>query len=220
MLTKLLCVEGVQYYVHDTATHLTASLGAAATFFSDRQDLTPCTVINWAEDRFESKDLGFISNDFALHDDVWSPSFLDGKILLTFSRTTEVTDFALIVLILRTPKSTVLRIGKWEIESTLSDETFRIPNGPYAIQLKNGNIFAVSRFFDDIYHSFIGGSVKSIGDSFEWLNIEVSLIPHSTRFWLILEQRNNIAVPSKLYTQANPIRSLSGVSSYTRETIS
>ena len=42
---------------------------------------------------------------------------------------------------------------------------------------ENGDIFAVSRFYDDTYSSFIDGSVKSTGGSFEWLNTEVSLYP-------------------------------------------
>ena len=84
--TKLLCVGGIQYYVHDTPAHLITTLRSAATVPSDRQgDLVPCTIINWDKDHFESKDLEFISNNFALYDDVWNPSFLDGKILLTFT---------------------------------------------------------------------------------------------------------------------------------------
>ena len=35
---------------------------------------------------------------------------------------------------------------------------------------KNGDIFAVSKVFNDTYSSFIDGSIKSTEDLFEWLD--------------------------------------------------
>ena len=77
------------------------------------------------------------------------------------------------MIIIRTPKSTIIRIGKCEI--ILTETSKDVPNGPYVVRSENGDIFGVSKLFDDQYEAFIGGSVKSNGGSFKWLGIEVSL---------------------------------------------
>lgn len=50
-----------------------------------------------------------------------------------------------------------------------------LPNGPYVVQTSTGDIFAVSKLFEDRCEAFIGGSVRPSlhDDCFEWLNIEV-----------------------------------------------
>lgn len=53
-----------------------------------------------------------------------------------------------------------------------------LPNGPYVIETVNGDVFAVSRLFDDRYEAFIGGAVRPGPQdrSFEFLKIEVCCV--------------------------------------------
>ena len=82
-LTERLRVGGIQYYIHDTASmHLMISLRSSVfVSVSERQgNWIPCTVINWPKMDLDIQDLDTILNDFALQDDVWNRSFLDGTI--------------------------------------------------------------------------------------------------------------------------------------------
>ena len=76
---------------------------------------------------------------------------------------------------MRTPRSTVIQIGKRVLTTPSTDTKKDVPNGPYVVRLDNGDTFPVSRFFEDTYEAFIGGAVKSVGASFEWIGIQVSL---------------------------------------------
>ena len=42
-------------------------------------DLRPCTLINWGEEDSDKQDLDAIISNFTVHDDVWTPAFLDGE---------------------------------------------------------------------------------------------------------------------------------------------
>lgn len=42
-------------------------------------DLRPCTVTDWSEDQLNKENLDSISAKFALHDDIWTPAFLEGE---------------------------------------------------------------------------------------------------------------------------------------------
>lgn len=117
-----------------------------------------------------------------------------------------------IFIILRASKSVVIRVDKREVSSILTEASEYIPDGPYAIRSATGEVFAVSKLFDDTNESFIGGSVKCIAEhgSFAWLNIEV-IYTTLLDIDVINTTKNRIAVPSKLYHEVSPARSLSGV---------
>ena len=160
----------IQYYVHETAS-LRLMISLQSRVSKKRASLIPCTIINWPESHFES--LEVISKKFAPRDDVWSPAFLEGGSgSLLRGQTNKV---CLPAVIVRTPQSTRLIIDKWELVFASTEANKHVPNGPYAMSSESRDVFAVSRFFDDTHSAFIGGSVKRIGDSFEWLDIGVSL---------------------------------------------
>ncbi len=48
-------------------------------FDSLEGDLHPCTVINRSKDQLDNEDFHIITSDFTLHDDVWTPAFLEGE---------------------------------------------------------------------------------------------------------------------------------------------
>ena len=48
-------------------------------FGSHNRDVLPCTVVNWSNEHFSKKDLDAITAKYALHDDVWTPAFLQGE---------------------------------------------------------------------------------------------------------------------------------------------
>lgn len=54
--------------------------------------------------------------------------------------------------------------------------TVQIPEGPYVVQTMTGQIFAVSKLFEDSCQAFIGGSLRPCSPSgfFEWMHDEVS----------------------------------------------
>lgn len=65
VLSTLLRVGDVEYYVHDTAIQrLSPPFPSAARW---QEDLVPCTVVSWVEKHFDDEDL---NDDFAFYDDV------------------------------------------------------------------------------------------------------------------------------------------------------
>jgi hypothetical protein len=79
------------------------------------------------------------------------------------------------VVVLRAAQSVSINIaGKAAFVLTELPGT-DLPNGPYVVQTSNGDIFAVSRLFEDRCGAFIGGSARPgpHDDCFKWLNIEV-----------------------------------------------
>ncbi|KAL9124029.1 MAG: hypothetical protein Q9217_006597 [Psora testacea] len=156
---NLITVGPTEYYVHQTASHhlpFSPSSFETSASGSPTNDLVPCTVINWTQDQFTENDLKTIVAKYARLDDVWTPAFLP-------------------IVILRVSKAVSVNFVS-DVASILTEiSATELPNGPYTARPATGEVFALSRLFDDRYEAFIGGSVRPSlqNHSFEWLEIEL-----------------------------------------------
>lgn len=145
----------IEYYLDQAPAHvITFQPSRPLDGLSSRLkgDLRPCTVINWSKDQLNKEDLDSISAGFALHDDVWTPAFLE-------------------VVVLKTPhtsKICVVRDGALVVSES---ESTHLTTGPYAIRPSTGEILRVSRLYDDDCCAFIGASLAFSAQlhSFQWL---------------------------------------------------
>ena len=73
------------------------------------------------------------------------------------------------------PQNLVIELEKDVITIVTQPTSVPLPDGPYILQTTTGQMFAVSKLFDDKFHAFIGGSLKfdSLSGSFEWMHEEV-----------------------------------------------
>lgn len=151
---------------------------ASSTSVEIERDFVPITVINWIKDRFTDDDLTKIVEDFIARDDVWTIEFLRA-------------------IVLQVPQNLVIELEKDVITIVTQPTSVPLPDGPYILQTTTGQMFAVSKLFDDKFHAFIGGSLKfdSLSGSFEWMHEE-----------------GRIAVPSRLYYQPTVSKPLAGYS--------
>lgn len=129
-------------------------LDSRALFGRFRNDLLPCTVLDWVKEGFDDKDIEELAADLARRDDVWTRDFFN-------------------VIILRSSKSVVLYLGQRPVIAFRQAICPRFPEGPYAIRPVTGEIFPVTKFHSGKSDAFIGGSLRfnALFDSFEWLNI-------------------------------------------------
>ena len=75
-------VGEIEYYLHQVPAHVITfqpSRPLDGLFSGLKGDLRPCTVTDWSEDQLNKEDLDSISAKYALHDDVWTPAFLEGE---------------------------------------------------------------------------------------------------------------------------------------------
>ena len=78
----IITVGEVEYYLHHAPAHVLSfhpSHPSRQLFLGLDQDLLPCTVIDWSKDQLNKDDLEALTANFALHDDVWTPAFLQGE---------------------------------------------------------------------------------------------------------------------------------------------
>lgn len=159
---------------------------ASSTNFEIETDFVPVTVINWVKERFTDDDLTKIVHDFTARDDVWTIEFLQGEdtfhlsiVIPNDEDILRITD-ARKAIILQVPRKLVIELEKDVITIVTQPTSGQIPDGPYIMQTTTGQIFAVSRLFDDNFQAFIGGSLEfdSLSGSFEWMHEEVGLTVH------------------------------------------
>ena len=73
---------GIEYYLDQFPIH---TISFQPPYSSDeifnglKEDLIPCTVFNGSKEEFNNEDLDAISAELALHDDVWTPAFLQSE---------------------------------------------------------------------------------------------------------------------------------------------
>lgn len=62
------------------------------------------------------------------------------------------------------------------ITTVIESISLKLPDGPYIMQKRTGQIFAVSKLFEDKYQAFIGGSYRldTPSGSFEWMHEAVN----------------------------------------------
>ena len=73
---------GIKYYVDPAPVQVISfqpSRPSDGFFSSLNGDLRPCTVIDNSNDHLNKEDLDTITSNLALHDDVWTPAFLEGE---------------------------------------------------------------------------------------------------------------------------------------------
>ncbi len=71
-----------EYYLDPAAAEVISfqpSPPSNGFFDSLKGDLRPCTTINRSKDQLGNEDFHVITSDFTLHDDIWTPAFLEGK---------------------------------------------------------------------------------------------------------------------------------------------
>ena len=80
--TIITTFEGIEYCLDPAAAQVISfkpSRPSDGFFSSLNEDLRPCTVINYSKDQPNKKELNAIISKTALHDDVWTPAFLEGE---------------------------------------------------------------------------------------------------------------------------------------------
>ena len=73
---------GIKHYVDPAPAQVISfrpSRPSDGFFSSLNGELYPCTVIDNSNDHLNNEDLDTITSNFALHDDVWTPAFLEGE---------------------------------------------------------------------------------------------------------------------------------------------
>ena len=73
---------GFEYYLDRAPAHeptVQPCRPSDKPFWALKEDLLPCTVIDWSKDQLSKEDLDATRANLSLHDDVWTPTFLEGK---------------------------------------------------------------------------------------------------------------------------------------------
>lgn len=84
--TIITSLGGIDYYLDGSAAVVIFSqLLRPSNAFSNsiEGDLRPCTVVDWSKDHLNKEDLSAISSKYTVHDDVWTPAFLEGENILS-----------------------------------------------------------------------------------------------------------------------------------------
>lgn len=79
-------------------------------------------------------------------------------------------------IVLQAPQKLVIELDMDVVTILTQSAAVCIPDGPYILQTMTGQVFAVSKLFEDKYQAFIGGSFRPDSSSvfFEWMHGEVS----------------------------------------------
>ncbi|KAF2493173.1 amidase signature enzyme [Lophium mytilinum] len=193
-----LTIGGSDFLVHEEPTFSIHPSEDHAPLF------TPLTLFSWDKPLSSGKDLrentyrDIIKAKFASFDDVWNEGFSDIEIIRGASSSIGYRS---------NPGQQKKSSSPW-IEQRLEYTSIKdhgprthekIPDGPYVAN-PQGDVFAVSRLFEDSQQCFIGGSLSR--------KFHVDR-PHQAYGWL---QTDRIAVPSRLYSEERSgIKPLAGL---------
>ena len=84
---------GIEYYLDPAAAQVISfqpSRPSDGFFGSLKGDLRPCTVVHQSKDYLDKEDLDAFTLDLALHDDVWTPAFSEGKTSCRYEMQTRI----------------------------------------------------------------------------------------------------------------------------------
>lgn len=81
-LRIIVTLGGIEYYLDRSPAHAISfqpSYSLDEIFSGVKADLIPCTVFNGSKEEFNSEDLLVATAELDLHDDVWTPAFLQSE---------------------------------------------------------------------------------------------------------------------------------------------
>ena len=191
--TTITTFGNVQYLLDQVAAQV-ISFGPSRRFkdflTSPKGELRPCTVIEWSKDHLDKHDLNVLRSDFAVQDDVWMPEFLEGEIYCCNEAAVDhcLQKYLRPVVILQAHQTSKMCVAQDGTHDFLEIEPTILPPGPYAIRPSTGEVFGVSRFYEDACNAFIGGSVAFSAQlrSFRWLMTGVRKSDFIEADWLTL----------------------------------
>ncbi|KAL3449918.1 amidase signature domain-containing protein [Aspergillus insuetus] len=202
---RVTVLNGIPYYVGDIAVARMPEVAVSAPNLLPDVDVMPITVISSNSSSFTSSELDGVIADYLARDDVFSTSFL-GAVYLSYTGngTPVVQDESIATAVDKHDTSLFFvsptyaaNVSQSVTKAYLTEE---LPNGPYFVSTKSGQVFEAHRLYEDTHYTFLEPAVSDGNGGYRALsaNTEGILGP-------------SIAVPSRLYytiTQEKPLAGL------------
>ncbi|GKZ48282.1 hypothetical protein AbraIFM66951_012045 [Aspergillus brasiliensis] len=202
---RVTVLNGIPYYVGDVAVARIPEVAVSAPNLLPDVDVMPITVISSNSSSFTSSEFEGIIADYLARDDVFSSSFLGAVYLRYTGNGTPVLEDGSIPsaadkhdtsLFLMSP-TYAANVSQSMTKACLTEA---LPNGPYFVSTKSGEVFEAHRLYEDTHYTFLEPAVSDGQGGYRALsaNTEGVLGP-------------SIAVPSRLYYTVTPEKPLAGL---------
>ncbi|KAL3486213.1 amidase signature domain-containing protein [Aspergillus germanicus] len=202
---RVAILNGIPYYVGDIAVARIPEVVVSAPNLLPDVDVMPITVISSNFSSFTSSEFDGVIADYLARDDVFSTSFLGAVYLRYTGNGAPVAEDESILTVADEHTTSLFFISptytanssQSVIKAYLTEE---LPNGPYFVSTKSGQVFVAHRLYEDTHYTFLEPAVSDGLGGYRALsaNTEGILGP-------------SIAVPSRLYYTVTPEKPLAGL---------
>ncbi|KAL4907003.1 hypothetical protein BDW74DRAFT_190002 [Aspergillus multicolor] len=202
---RVTVLDGISYYVGDIpVAHLSNVPSSASTALPD-VDVVPMTAMSSNSSTFAADEYDAIIADYLERDDVFSTPFLNAVYLSYTGAASPVLDIIPIISKIREKHTTLFMVEssytvnatQSVVKASLSDD---LPDGPYFVSTKTGNVFKAHRVYLDTQYAFLEPAVSDEEGGYRALSVTTEGI-----------LGRGIAVPSRLYYTTTPEKPLAGL---------
>ncbi|KAL2835669.1 amidase signature domain-containing protein [Aspergillus pseudoustus] len=202
---RVTVLNGIAYYVGDIAVGHLPEVALSASNVLPDVDVLPITVISSNSTSFTGAELQRSVVDYLATDDVFATSFLNAvylsytgcasPVIETASMQAELNQYAT-SLLLASP-AYAFNATEGVTKACLTEA---LPNGPYFVSTKSGQVFEAHRLYEDTHYTFLEPAVSDGQGGYRALSVTTEGI-----------LGRSIAVPSRLYYTATAEKPLAGL---------
>jgi hypothetical protein len=235
-------LNGVPYYVGDIAVAHIPEVAVSSSNLLPDVDVLPITVISSNSSSFSGTEFDGVIADYLARDDVFSISFLSGEnkpYSINVSKIRNILTEAAVYLSYTgngahvvEGESIATAVDKHETSLFFVSPTYAanvsqsvtkaylteaIPDGPYFVSTKSGQVFEAHRLYEDTHYTFLEPAVSDGHGGYRALSANSEVRPIFHRVFDCLPDfiqgmlGPSIAVPSRLYYTVTPEKPLAGV---------
>ncbi|KAL4963957.1 amidase signature domain-containing protein [Aspergillus stella-maris] len=202
---RVTVLDGISYYVGDIPVAQLSHVPFPVSISLPDVDVVPMTAISSSSWTFTAHELDATIADYLERDDVFSTAFLNAVYLSYTGPAFPELDMNSISSKLKEAQTTLFMVDplyssnatQGIVKTSLSDD---LPNGPYFVSTKTGNVFKAHRVYQDTQYAFLQPAVSDEEGGYRALSVTSEGI-----------LGRGIAVPSRLYYTATPEKPLAGL---------